>query len=95
MYFCRPYESKKHPYHTIYDNADYYFLARSVNAYPYDKNWLENKISKLKEDPRLQLVYDDGERVLFKRKQGQIEYLEFLDPIHYRGVDHDKYSGPK
>jgi len=95
MYFSGPYEKENHPYHTLYENADYYFLARSVNAYPYDKNWLESKILKLKKDPKLQLIYDDGDRVLLKRNKGQIEYLEFLKPIHYRGADHAKYSVQK
>ena len=92
MYFCGPYELDGHPYGKIYNNADYYFLARSVNAYPYDKNWLNAKIDKLKKDPKLELVYDDGDRVLLRRKSKQFRHEEFLDPIHYTGSQHERYS---
>jgi len=68
LYFAEPFERTRNPYHEIYDNADYYFLARSVNPYPYDRAWVEKKIARLKGDPRLELLYDDGERVLLKRK---------------------------
>ncbi len=92
MYFSGPYEKKGHPYNPIYNNADCYFFARSVNAYPYDKNWINDKINKLKKDSDLELIYDDGERVLLKRKAKQFQYEEFLNPIHYHGSQHERYS---
>ncbi len=83
FYMAPPYERENNSYHGIYDNADYYFFARSVNCYPYDQQWLEGKIRKLKADPRLELVKDDGERVLFKRRGGSYPVPAEMTPIDF------------
>jgi uncharacterized membrane protein len=83
IYFSEPYELEEDAYHDIYNNADYYFLARSINSYPYDHSWIEKKIEGLKKDPRLNLVYDDGERVLFKRKDKPYPIGPEKIPLHH------------
>jgi len=92
FYFAWPYERENHPFHEAYQNADYYFLARSVNAYPNDLKWLEKKIEDLKQDEKLELVYDDGERVLLKRKRESYQVPEHLNPKNYRAERHEAYS---
>lgn len=81
FYMAGPFEKPEHPYHGIYDNADYYFAARSANAYPYTREWLEKKIQTLKSDPRLELIKDDGERVLLKRRGEPYPIPSGMDPI--------------
>ena len=76
FYIAGPYERGRGREDNIYKkyyNADYYFIARSVDSYPYDRSWMEKKIEQLKRDPQLELIYDDGEKVLLKRKEGMQE----------------------
>lgn len=63
VYFAEANETKP-----SYSNADYYYLVKNINLYPVDLAYVENTITKLKGDPRYELVYYDKNRYLFKAK---------------------------
>ncbi len=66
-YFAQPFELSYHPYHITFINADYYYFDDTVNPYPMDKNYLDEKIAALKKDARYAVLYEDAHRLLFKR----------------------------
>ncbi len=70
FYFMEPMEdaSRHHPDRPVYENADYYYLARNVNPYPMDAGFLDKKLAELKARSDYDLVEDDGTRYVFKRK---------------------------
>jgi len=67
FYFQQPMEVPGHPDKPVYDQADYYLLARGVNLFPMDEGFFEKKLAELKARKDLELVQDDGTRYLFKK----------------------------
>ncbi|MDD5085528.1 MAG: DUF2079 domain-containing protein [Candidatus Omnitrophica bacterium] len=63
VYFAESNETKP-----CYSNADYYYLVKNINLYPVNLAYVENTITRLKSDPRYELVYYDNNRYLFKNK---------------------------
>jgi len=91
FYFSEPYERPSHPYHFIYQNADYYFVSRLAPSYPYGEDWAGGKIRELGKDPHLELVYDDGENALFKRKLEPYKPDRELWPLEFAHVQYEKH----
>jgi len=51
-----------------YDNADYYLIDFTINPYPMNRDYLEDKVNTLRERQEYELIQQDGERYLFKRR---------------------------
>ncbi|HNV87016.1 MAG TPA: DUF2079 domain-containing protein [Candidatus Omnitrophota bacterium] len=67
-YFAVPFEREDHPAHQPFSEADYYLIDLHVNLYPMDENYFREKIEVLGQDNRYELVRQEGERYLFRRK---------------------------
>jgi uncharacterized membrane protein len=69
FFFAWHFERPEHPYHRPYSNADYYLIDLTVNPYPMNRSFYEERIKSLLMNPSYTLIkYEAGKRYLFKRR---------------------------
>ena len=68
-YFAPHYERQQNQAYEAYRNADYYLMDLSVPLYPLQKSDIEYKIQAFKENPSYDLVRQEEDRYLFKRRE--------------------------
>lgn len=68
-YFAQAYERKTDSVKEAYMNADYYLIDLNADLYPENRDFFDDKIKRLSDDPRYELLRHHNDRYLFKRTE--------------------------